>query len=281
VDKKDREKVDQESRFTSENREPKGLVSLGGTAVTESGKLTRSNFFRFLGHNLDNYDDIKLEPAEARRIHTHLQKLSTGSTAMVPMYCGGAKCPFKDRCPLFEISKHPLGKQCLIEVQLMKEWIVRYFDEYEVDPNNFTEVAYISELAEIEIHLMRLNMNLARSENAELVTDKIVGVSNDGTPLVQKDVSPFMDMKDRLVSRRSKIIKLMVGDRQEKYKKEAALRMKIEQDPSSKMSNMRAKLDDLSRSIQNFSSESPTDSSALHSPQDVIDAEFEEGDNDA
>lgn len=278
--KKDKEKIDHESRFTSENREPKELVSLGGTAVTSSGKLTRSNFFRFIGHNLDDYDDIQLSPQDARKIHTHLQKLSTGSTAMVPMYCGGPKCPFKDRCPLFAIKKHPLGKQCLIEVQLMKEWIVRYFEEYGVDPNNFTEVAYISELAEIEIHLMRLNMNLARAENSELIVDKIVGVSNDGTPLVQKDVSPFMEMKDRLQARRSRIIKLMVGDRQEKYKKEAALRMKLEQDPSSKMSNMRAKLDDLTRQLENVAKEIPSENIGPRSAQDVIDAEFEEGDND-
>jgi len=262
---------------TTESREPKEIITLGGTAITGAGKLTRSNFFRFIGHNLDDYDDVKLSKDEAVRIHHHIQKLSTGSAAMIPMYCGGPRCPFADRCPLQAIGKAPLGKQCLIEVQLMKEWIIRYFDEYDIDPNNFTEISMINELAEIEVMLMRLNMNLAKRENSELVIDQVVGIANDGqTPLVQKNVSPFMELKDRLQSRKSKIIKLMVGDRQEKYKKEAALKVKIDSDPSSKMSAMRSKLDELSREVDAFQKGEESQQSSGLSPQSIIDAEFED-----
>lgn len=262
----------------AEQKERKELITLGGSAVTSSGKLAKSDFFRFIGHNLDTYDHIALTPEEAKRIHTHLQKLSTGSTAMIPMYCGGERCPFRDRCPLFQMGKHPLSKQCLIEVQLMKEWIMRYFEEYDVDPNNFTEIAYINELAEIEILLMRLNMNIARPENAELVIDQVVGVANDGeTPLIQKQLSPFMEQRDKLLQRRSRIIKLMVGDRQEKYKKEAALKVRLEQDPSSKQAAIRAKLDALSRELEDFRKKATKGNTKAESdgeltPQDIIDA---------
>jgi hypothetical protein len=561
--------VEDHSPYTAENREEKTLVSLGGTATTISGKLTRSNFFRFLGHNLDEYEDMQLSPSQARKIHHHLQKLSTGATAMVPMYCGGPRCPFRARCPLFEIGKHPLGKQChpkntriytsngykdiqdlnpetdkivsydnscglfkkrgrdfqiatreyegqiyriktasghffecthdhicvatwnvraldlfavylmqkgnfwrvgkaklfrhsggkrysglssraqqekcdkiwilglyetnteamlaeeyfsvtwdvgkacfldrpcykakkqeglykwvtqeqldehhrsmmkplchyagllrehgldieypfwdrsadyrhlggigrtfeiracnlfggymdmltfndgrfevsignkhlenrgvlepitlttyytaetvysldveqehtyvaggivthncLLEVQLIKEWIVRYFDEYSVDPNNFTEVGYISELAEIEILMMRINMNLSLPENSELVIDQVVAVGQDGTPILQKNLSPFMELRDRLVARKSRVIKLMVGDRQEKYKKEAALKMKMDEDPSSQQAALRSKLEALSRELESLS-----EGTGGLSPQAVIDAEFED-----
>lgn len=261
-----------ESKFSAENRVKKEMITLGGTARTEAGKLTRTEFFRFIGHNLDDYDEIELTPTEARKIHTHLQKLSTGSTAMVPMYCGGQICPFALRCPLQQIDKAPVGKQCLIEVQLMKEWIIRYFDEYDVDPNNFTEIAYINELAEIEILLMRLNMNIAKAENAELVIDQVAGFTNDGTPIIQRQLSPFMELKDRLANRRSKVIKLMVGDRQEKYKKEAALKVKLDQDPSSKMATMRGKLENLQRQLDQFSSPEGEVTKGT-SPQDLIDAD--------
>lgn len=263
---------------TVESREPKEIVTLGGTAITGAGKLTRSNFFRFIGHNLDQYEDVKLSKDEAVRIHHHIQKLSTGSAAMIPMYCGGPKCPFAERCPLQKIGKAPLGRQCLIEVQLMKEWIIRYFEEYDIDPNNFTEISYINELAEIEVMLMRLNMNLAKRENSELVIDQVVGIANDGqTPLLQKNVSPFMELKDRLQSRKSKIVKLMVGDRQEKYKKEAALKVKIDSDPSSKMAAMRSKLDELSREMDSFQKGEEKVRDPGLSPQHIIDADFEEG----
>ena len=245
-----REAAEEESLFTTQNREKKALVSLGGTAVTESGKLTKSNYFRFLGHNLDDYSDIEMTPAQAKKIHSHLSKLSTGSTAMVPLYCGGERCPFKDRCPLFKENIHPLGKQCLIEAQLLKEFTIRYFEEFDVNPQNWTEVGYINELAEIDIYLYRLKMLIARPENSELVIDQVVGITPNGdTPIVQKQLSPFMEQIEKLNGRKSRIIKLMVGDRQEKYKKEAALKIKIDEDPSSKQAAIRAKLENLQRAV--------------------------------
>jgi hypothetical protein len=119
-------KKDPDSPFTAENREPKAMVSLNGTAITQGGKITKSNYFRFLQHDLDRYDDIKLSPEQAKKIHSHLQKLSTGSAAMTPMYCGGFQCPFQSRCPLVQTKheedpekrgdpihgKAPLGRQC-------------------------------------------------------------------------------------------------------------------------------------------------------------------------
>lgn len=83
-----------------------------------------------------------------------------------------------------------------------------------------------------------------------------------------------MDQKERLQSRKSKIIKLMVGDRQEKYKKEAALKMKLDQDPSSKQAALRAKLDLLSREADKVQIELQQQGSL--SPQQIIDAEFED-----
>ncbi len=277
MDSKKRKKLEGESTFTSENRERKELVTLGGTARTVSGKLTKSNYFRFLQHDLDNYEDIELDAKEAKKIHTHLSKLSTGSTAMVPIYCAGSKCPFAQRCPLVEINKAPVGRQCIIEVQLLREWTLRYFEEYEVDPNNFTEIGYINELAEIEILLNRLNMNLAKPENAELVIDQVAHISHDGTPILQKQLSPFMEQKERLQNRRSKVIKLMVGDRQERYKKESALKVKVDQDPSSQMANMRGKLEALQRNLQLAAGEgSSIQKESKMTPQDLIDAAIEE-----
>jgi hypothetical protein len=158
----------------------------------------------------------------------------------------------------------------------MKEWILRYFDEYQVDPSNFTEVAYINELAEIEILLMRLNMSLAKPENADLMMDQMVGLARDGeNPIIQKVVSPYMELKDKLQNRRSRIIKLMVGDRQEKYKKEAALKIKEEKDPSSRQAQMRARLEALQRDLESKQKEAEKDSPPEKklSVQDLIDSE--------
>jgi len=253
-----------ESMDATVNREKKEMVTFGGMARTESGKLARSDYFKFLNLDLDKYDDLEFTPAQAKKVHQHLLKLSTGASAMVPIYCAPT-CPFRDRCVFFQMDMAPFGKQCLNETTLIKQWTMDFMTEYDVDPNNFTEVTYVNELVELEILQMRLNMNLAKAENAELIIDQTIGVDREGDPIVQKSVSPFLEAKEKLWARKSKIIKLMVGDRQEKYKKEAALKIKIDDDPSSQMSRMRSKLESLSRGMDDI------ETSKKMTPEDIID----------
>lgn len=256
---------------TTETRERKDLVSLSGVSRTISGATSRSQYFDFLKIDLDDYTDLVYTEAEARSISNHIRRLSTGASAMTPMYCGGDRCPIKERCPLWRIGKAPIARQCPIEVDLMRMWIEQYMTEYDVDPGNFTEVGYVNELAELSILEMRLNAQLSKPENSSLVTDQTVGVDREGDPIVQKQISPFMEQKERIQNRRSKIIKLMVGDRQEQYKKEAALKIKLDKDPSSRYSEMRTKLENLDRKLDEIA-EKPTGAQpTTTAPTDLFD----------
>jgi len=230
-------------------------VSLGGFAVSKDGTLTKSQYFKFLDYDLDDYDDIYLTPSDARRLYNHLSRLSTGGAAVVPLYCAGDKCPFASSCPLQRAGRAPVLKVCPIEGQLIKEYTRRYANEFSIDPENWTEVGYVNELAEIDIYLIRLKQIIARPENAELVTEQAVGVTTDGRPIVQKQISPYLDQMERFQNRKSKIIKLMVGDRQEKYKKQAALKEKDSGDTSAKMSKVKSKLDALARRLTSIAPE--------------------------
>ena len=146
-----------------------------------------------------------------------------------------------------------------------------------------TEVAYVNELAELQILEYRINMNLSKPENAELIIDQTIGVDRDGDAILQKSLSPFMEAKEKIANRRSKIIKLMVGDRQEKYKKEAALKVRLEDDPSSKMSEMRTKLESLTRELNNADQEARQGLKPQQESQQPMSAEdfmFAEQDDD-
>lgn len=228
-------------------------VYINGTGITESGQEVKTKFFKILAHDLDDYSDISFTKDEAVRINNHLSKLSTGSTAMVPLYCSGDRCPFRNNCVFYQMGKAPVGKKCLLETNMLKQYILEYIEDYEVDIENFTEVGFCRELAEIEIYLWRLNNNLAKPENAELILDQPMGTDREGNPILQKQVSPFFDMKEKLQARKAKIIKLMVGDRQERYKKEAALKQKEDKDTSSQQADMRRQLDSLVRKLDEIS----------------------------
>lgn len=224
-------------------------IHLSGTAITEAGKLTKHNYFKFLNMDIDDYTDISFTPEQALKVRGHLAKMSTGHTAMVPMICS-PQCSYRDRCVFYKMNKAPFGRSCLLELNLLREWTTAYFEQYDVDPNNFTEIGMINELAEIEIYLWRLSMNLARAENAELIQENIVGFTPQGSPLTVKQISVALEAKEKLYNRRAKIVKLMVGDRQEKYKREAALKVREESDPSSSMAELRTRLERLSRDVR-------------------------------
>ncbi len=215
----------------------------------DASMTNRERYYSYIKQNFDDYASVTYTAEEKRRIDSHLRKLSTGASAMIPLFCAGPACPFAARCPLQQINKAPIGKACFIEAQLLQHWVIQYMEEYQVDPDSFTEVGYCNELAEIEVMLYRLNQLLARPENADGTIDQTIGIGNDGTPIMQKMVSPWMEQKDKLLTRRTRIIKLMVGDRQEKYKKEAALKVRETKDPSQKMADVRRQIELLQRNL--------------------------------
>lgn len=217
--------------------------------IDDMEMTNRERYFNYIKTNLDDYAAVTFTAEEKIKVEKHLRKLSTGASAMIPLYCAGPACPFASRCVYQQMGKAPIGKACLIEVQLLQHWTITYMEEYQVDPDSFTEVGYCNELSEIEVMLYRLNMLLSRPENADGTIDQTMAIGNDGTPVIQKIISPWMEQKEKLLNRRSRVIKLMVGDRQEKYKKEAALKIRESKDPSSRMADVRRQIELLQRNL--------------------------------
>lgn len=122
---------------------------------------------------------------------------------------------------------------------MLSYWRMRFMEDYQVDPNNFTEVGMINELAQLEIYLTRINTQLARPGEATLVTEQVIGITPQGKKITEMKLSPYWDAYDKLSTRKSKLVKLLVGDRQEQYKKQAALKKREEADPSTQSADMK------------------------------------------
>ena len=254
-----------------------------GTMIKSDGKEYKSDFFKFLELNPDDYSDMVYTAAEAKRIRAHLLHLSTGSAASAPMICGGeAKCPVASRCPFVRETKTrklvdvtakslvPVGRMCPIEFNLLNEYTRFYLQEYDVQENAFTEIQMCRELAEIELLLHRMNAGLAKPENADLIQEDVAGVDKEGNVLTRKGPSALYEVKDRLLNRKPKLIKLMVGDRQEKYKREAALKVRDVDDPSTQTAQLRGRLTKLMDEAKKI------DLQLKEASGDVLDAEFSE-----
>lgn len=207
--------------------------------------LTKKQFLDEISSTFAEYSDLNFSKEELQEIAAELRKLAHGSQAAAPMRCAGKDCPLADRCVFIQMNKAPVGRSCSYEAPLLQYWRARYLEDYNVDPNDFTEVGMISELAEVELYLWRLNTQLGRPGEAMLVTEQVIGVSPKGAPIYQQVISPFLEVKEKLLARKSKLVKLLVGDRQEKYKKQAALKTREETDPASLNTEMRKLMESL------------------------------------
>lgn len=170
---------------------------------------------------------------EITKIKKSLSKMASAPGILVGRECPGRdQCNFRNKCEWARAEKEPVGKSCPVEQFLFTEFLIRYMNDLQVDPTNAGEMAYINELAEIEILLMRANNALSKPDNVDLVIDTIQSVA--GQLVTVKEVSPHLVAKTDLSKRRERILKLMVGDRQEKYKAQAALKIKDKEDPTIK-----------------------------------------------
>ena len=231
--------------YSRHGRARKTHFSLCGLAINEAGQITESKMFHFLGLDPEEYGHILLTAEEARKVHYRLQGVKWGgAAAKVPLYCGGEKiCPFAQECPYVEIAKVPVGRKCPIEMELMAFWTARYMKEFEVDPENHSEVGMITELVELDIYDFRASMILARPECAGMTKDVVVGVDREGKPIVTKEIHKAWELKERVKKRKQKILESLVGTRKEKYKRDAALKRRSEKDPSTLAIELKGKLE--------------------------------------
>ncbi len=216
--------------------------------VKTNTSTNKSNLLQVLDQD---YSSIQLTEQEAVQVEQVLRRLSAGSSVFTVMTCTGNRCPVKQHCPLYQMGrddKHPHGKApvgfpCILEQSLLTDTLSLLLQEYQVDQKNYTDLNIVTELAEIEVLLWRINLQLSTPEHALLVIDQPIGFDrNTGQPVVQQQVSPLFEQKQKLLTRKSRLQKVMVGDRQEKYKREAALKQKPDTDSSSQMSAVKQQL---------------------------------------
>jgi hypothetical protein len=190
-------------------------------------RIRKEKFLEVLSYDLDGTGkDEGYTKEEIDYIQKYISQASIGSGSLMALVCKGKEeCPYAQKCPLAQIDKAPSGKPCPVENILFREFLVRYMEDLQVDPSNMGELAYCRELSETEILLMRVNKQLGKSENSDMTSIQ-QSITKGGDVIENQIVSPLLDVRERLVKRRERILKLMVGDRQEKYKEAAARKVK-------------------------------------------------------
>ena len=228
------------------------LVSLGGISITDEGDLIETKMFQFLKLDPEDYADIMFTREDAKMIHRRLIGVKWGgAAAKTPLMCGGEEiCPFSEDCPFVELEdktgekKVPVGRKCPIEKELIAFWVARYMQTFEIDPENQAEISLVVELAELDIFDYRCSLILSRAENAEMTQEVVVGVDTAGNPISNEEIHKAFEIKERVKKRKHTILESLVGTRKEQYKRDAALKKRTVDDPSTQAAKLKAAIDE-------------------------------------
>ena len=201
---------------------------------------------------LSNYipEGLELTQEELVSVQQGMRRLSTGLRAAIPIRCYGEKCPFTTQCPFFKIEKAPFGKNCPVESMLMDVYTKRYLDEFEVHPEDMSEVASMTMLAATHIMEMRAFMILGKEAeeeggNPDGFIKNVVGFNNNDEPIIQMQEHPAFGQIERAWRWRRNLLESMVGTRKEKYRRDAALKERASDSSSFDAADLKSKIDRL------------------------------------
>lgn len=192
-------------------------IKTGGIVVRSDGSETKESMLALLDPDIEDYGEIEVSEHKLLKIRKQMKVASIGPISAVAMICTGSQCQVKEMCPYFKNDVAPIGEECLLEKNLIREWMDRYIEEFSVDINKTTEVQLVSELVEIAVYERRINSYISIN-SPMMMTDVVAGVDPAGNAYYNLDIAKAFEIKDRLKKQRMKILDAMLATRDRKAK---------------------------------------------------------------
>lgn len=143
------------------------------------------------------------------------QRTRNAMFSSIPMTCEAEKCVFADTCPLMKESLAPRGKPCPLEMAIVAQFTSEYMEQLDVHPDNLVEVSMVRDLVDQEVQYMRKTKLLAKEH---FIQENVIGVDQDGQPILKKELHLAVDLEDRLHKRRKDLRNQLVATREAKAK---------------------------------------------------------------
>src|SRR5210317_1327571 len=143
------------------------------------------------------------------------QKTRTSMFSSIPMNCEAEKCVFASTCPLLKENLAPRGNPCPLEMSIVAQFTAEYMEQLDVHPDNLVEVSMVRDLVDQEVQYMRKTKLLAKEH---FIQENVIGVDQDGQPILKKELHLAVDLEDRLHKRRKDLRNQLVATREAKAK---------------------------------------------------------------
>jgi hypothetical protein len=124
-------------------------------------------------------------------------------------------CIFASTCPLLKENLAPKGSPCPIEMSIVAQFTSEYMQQLDVVPENLVEVSMIRDLVDQEVQYIRKTKLLAKEH---FIQENIVGVDQNGQPILKKELHLAVELEDRLHKRRKDLRNQLLATREAKAK---------------------------------------------------------------
>jgi hypothetical protein len=173
---------------------------------------------------------------EAIQLAVGMSHTKHGLYASIPMLCKADECPYAAVCPLVEMGKAPKAERCPLEIAMILKKYEEYSREFGIDESNVVDMSLVKDLIVYDIQLFRAENKIA--VQGDFVEDVVVTVTEGGEAITAPQLSKATEYKDKIMTKRFKILELMNSTRKDK----AGDKMTISLDPSSYASQLMSQI---------------------------------------
>lgn len=185
-------------------------------------------------------DAVRISQASLSNTGVH------GIYAGIPIICRGRQCPFIETCEMssLHVDVETLkGQRCPVEISEILSLYSKYCTQFGIDEDcqDMTLIGLTKELIDYEIQIRRADHKMA--SQGDFLEDVVVGISDNGHPIINKEISKPIDFKERAIKRKHEILDLLNTT----PKAKAGSKINVNIDPSSYASQLLAKARQLER----------------------------------
>jgi len=196
-------------------------------------------------------------PPEWKMANVGLNALRTAQTAItnigvhgiyagIPIMCKGRQCPFIDTCAMealhIDVSTLAEARQrCPIEIAEIMSLYGKYTQQFGIDSTceDMVMMGLVKELIDYDIQIRRADHKMA--SQADFLEDIVVGVSDNGHPIVNKEIAKPVEYKERALRKKHEILQLLNSTPKDK----AGTKLNINMDPSTYAASLLSKAREL------------------------------------
>jgi hypothetical protein len=100
-------------------------------------------------------------------------------------------------------------------MSMVSQFTYEYMNQLDVSPDNLVEVSMVRDLVDQEVQYMRKTKLLAKEH---FVQENIIGVDQDGSPILKKELHLAVELEDRLHKRRKDLRNQLLATREARAK---------------------------------------------------------------